>query len=147
MQLGNEWISFMFMYDPEISKCNRATIIYLKYLTFFYISEMFSLVTTNFHFFLISYVIFCFEQSPLYFVLVCLIAGLAERVLLNFVLRLTAKMVNIGNSICFFMMVLGAVGMVYFWFIPRIDALKYTFDKKWSFIYVITFGIDFLIFQ
>jgi len=94
-----------------------------------------------------SQVTFYFEQSPLYFVLVCLMAGLAERVLLNFVLRLTAKMVNIGNSICFFMMVLGAVSMVYFWFVPRIDSLKYTFDKKWSFIYVITFLIDFLLFQ
>jgi len=135
------------MYDPEISKCNRATIIYLKYLTFFFISEMFSLVTNELSLLSFSQVTFYFEQSPLYFVLVCLMAGLAERVLLNFVLRLTAKMVNIGNSICFFMMVLGAVSMVYFWFVPRIDSLKYTFDKKWSFIYVITFLIDFLLFQ
>jgi len=135
------------MYDPEISKCNRATIIYLKYLTFFFISEMFSLVTNELSLLSFSQVTFYFEQSPLYFVLVCLMAGLAERVLLNFVLRLTAKMVNIGNSICFFMMVLGAVSMVYFWFVPRIDSLKYTFDKKWSFIYMITFLIDFLIFQ
>ncbi|EAR88127.3 zinc finger lsd1 subclass family protein (macronuclear) [Tetrahymena thermophila SB210] len=127
--LGNEWVELFSFYDPFLNRAVRATLIYLKYHMYIYLCEL-------------------FKFSPLYFLLLLSLAcGLGLKFVLIKSLFYITKYIKFGNLLSFTFFILAITADLWFWLIPKISRNNHKTDMSWSSQYLITFAVDFLIFQ
>ncbi|KAL4504946.1 hypothetical protein ABPG73_021793, partial [Tetrahymena malaccensis] len=110
--LGNEWVDLFAFYDPNVKRFCRVTLIYLKYHMFFFICEH-------------------FKFSPVYYISLCLFAGLCMKLVIEKILFLTTKYTRFGN-LFFMILFFGGLGAeLCCWFIPKIQQANYSIDREY----------------
>ena len=80
------------------------------------------------------------------FVIFCWTIGLAFKGALGFLLQLVTKTVRFGNVATLIFSVACISVSMGTWFIPKLSGIKYTEDLNWSTLYLLSTGLDFLVF-
>ncbi|EAR90495.3 zinc finger lsd1 subclass family protein (macronuclear) [Tetrahymena thermophila SB210] len=126
--LGNEWVSLFYFYDHNLNRLTRATLIFLKYLAFFFSTEL------------------IYSQSY-YLLITCLLFGWTSKQWLKYIHQLLTKISSkFIQLILLTFLALISVHM-YFWFVPQLMSLKFLKDETWSLYYGIVSATDFVVFQ
>lgn len=81
------------------------------------------------------------------FVSACLFSGLALKLVLVLFLKLLTKINILANKFAYFIFLGGVITYWIISFFPKSNSNNFNKDEKWSFVYLITFGFDFIIIQ
>ncbi|EWS73119.1 zinc finger lsd1 subclass family protein (macronuclear) [Tetrahymena thermophila SB210] len=126
--IGNEIISIITLYDPKKSRIFRSAMLFTKYLILFFMTYI--------------------SQSTNYGVAALgLLAAIAGKGILQIVLSQFGLCLRKAGLLSLVFVSTLSGSDIYFWFIPKIQALSHNLDMKWSFTYILLFTSDFLIIQ
>ncbi|KAL4499147.1 hypothetical protein ABPG72_017049 [Tetrahymena utriculariae] len=128
--IGNEIISTITLYDPKRSRVFRSAMLFSKYLILFFMAYISQSNQTN------------YGVAALGLLAAIAGKGTLQVLLSQFELCLRKE------GLLSLVFVMGLSGTdIYFWFIPKIQALSHNLDMRWSFTYILLFTSDFLIIQ